>query len=208
MDSSLCCGVRITVSLCRSKNEYFIKPGFGSNEHRNHPPSTSGKDCVYHSSSLHESIQNHGYLNNLMTNGVSGTSAARMMMGSAPDRSVHVSRCQALYLGNHFRDDNKGNVDSPSSLIDYLVSLDNVSVSVLHHEVEEADSLSPVNNKFTISNYLTGASSMTTSADQYLHNQNGEPRKDLMNTRSSRNISPASKVMVALAWVTLQKNNP
>ena len=201
LDTSTCCGVRITISLCRSKNAFFIKPGFGNNEHRNHAPSVSGNDCIYHSSSVKESSQNHGYLNNLMTNGVSGTSAARMMMGSQPNRNVHVSRCQALYFGNQFRDDNKGIVDSPSNLIDYLESLENVSMSVLFHEIEESDSISTVDNKFTISNYQTESSLTTTNTHNYLENQNGEEHMDLMNTRSSRNIEPSSKIMVALAWV-------
>ena len=39
-DTSSCCGVRITISLCSCKKGYFINPGVGCNIHRNHSPST------------------------------------------------------------------------------------------------------------------------------------------------------------------------
>ena len=91
-DISSCCSVRITMSFCTVKKGYFIKPGFGSNKHQNHPPATSRKECTYHSSFPLETNKNHDYLQNSMTNGVSATSDTRMMMGADPTRKVHVKQ--------------------------------------------------------------------------------------------------------------------
>ena len=71
---------------------------------------------------MHSHLPNHqkGYLKNLMTNCASGTSAARMMMDSDPDRKVHLSRHQATYFTNQFGSHNNGNVDNSSNSIKYL----------------------------------------------------------------------------------------
>ena len=135
-DASLCCNLRITISLCDNKKGFFIKPGFGCNIHRNHAPTTNGKDCSYHSSTMAESKSNHNYLNNLMTNGVSGTSAARMMMRSKPQRNLHITRHQAVYYAHQIHDNINRMMDSSSKLVEYLESLDNVSSSILYHEIE------------------------------------------------------------------------
>ena len=65
-------------------------------------------------------------------------------------------------------------LDSSSNLIKYLESLDNVSMSILFHEVEVPDALSCVNNKFTISNYYSESPSLLSSTENYLHNLDGE----------------------------------
>ena len=74
-------------------------------------------------------------------------------------------------------------------------------MSVLFQEVKEPDSVTVVNNKFAISNYFSESPPMLSSTENYLHNLNGEEHMDLMHTGSSRNMSPSSKMMVALAWV-------
>ena len=42
---------------------------------------------------------------------------------------------------------------------------------------------------------------MASSSVNYMHNLNGKDLKGLILTRFSRNISPSSKMMIALAWV-------
>ena len=77
-------------------------------------------------------------------------------------------------------------MDSSSKLVKYLESLDNVSSSILYHEIENHESAFRVGNKLTTSNY-----SPHTVA--YTQNLNGDKHKDLMDTRFARNVSPNRK---------------
>ena len=69
-------------------------------------------------------------------------------------------------------------MDSLLNLMKYLEGLDNMSLSVLFHEVEDPDSISTVNNKFTTSNYSSVLLVTPLTSINYLQSLNGEEHKD------------------------------
>ena len=165
-------------------------------------PPTNRTDCVYKSCSLEESKDNHDYLSNLTTNGVSCSSAARMFTGSVPKRNINLSRNQVHYLSHQYPRENKEYLDSSTKLIEHLKGIKNIPMSVLFHEVD-CDELSPAkDNRFIVSNYSNiSTSSHDDSSVHYSSSLIGEDYRDLMETRMCGNIPSSKKMTVTVAWV-------